>query len=158
MSAKPSTSGRVTTADSRPESQPAAIDTLKLSHGEWVAVVEKIKRISANDAASATQRQHARAEALGLLQLVIEIQQPGGTDLRLIARSHDLSPSGLGFIHGMYLYPGSPCTCWMRHVTEGLTPIVGTIRWCRHIAGRVHLSGVQLDKQIKVADYMMPND
>ncbi|MFN3167822.1 MAG: PilZ domain-containing protein [Phycisphaeraceae bacterium] len=133
---------------------PVAFDTLKLSHAEWIEIVEHIKRIGAQQRDGATQRQHARAEALGLLQLVIEVSQPGGTDMRLIARSHDLSANGLGFIHGMYLYPGSAVTCWLRHAAKGLTPIPGAIRWCRHIKGRVHLSGVQLDEVIRVADFM----
>ena len=134
--------------------QPVAFDSLKLSHGEWVSVVEHIKRIGAGQRDGEPRRQHARAEALGLLQLVIEVTQPGGTDLRLIARSHDLSANGLGFIHGMYLYPNSPCTCWLRHAARGLTPIAGTIRWCRHISGRIHLSGVELDEHIRIEDYL----
>jgi hypothetical protein len=138
----------------READQPVAFDTLKLTHNEWIEIVEHIKRIGAQQRENAIRRRHARAEALGLLQLVIEITQPGGTEMRLIARSHDLSANGLGFIHGMYLHPGSACTCWMRHAAKGLTPIPGTIRWCRHITGRVHLSGVQLDEVIRVADYL----
>lgn len=134
--------------------QPIAYDSLKLSHAEWIEVVEQIKRISASERKAEPRRQHARAEALGLLQLVIEISQPGGTDIRLIARSHDLSSRGVGFIHGMYLYPDSPCVCWLRHASLGMTPIPGKIRWCRHISGRIHLSGVQLDEVIRVQDYM----
>ncbi len=133
---------------------PVAIDTLKLSHGEWIAVIEQIKRIGATDRESDARRQYARAEALGLIQLIIEISQPGGTDMRLLARSHDLSNNGLSFIHGMYIHPNSLCTCWMRHVSQGLKPITGTIRWCRHVSGRIHLSGVQLDEAIRVEDYL----
>lgn len=156
MPEKSSPSGQGGTSNDRGgTSPPVAIDTLNLSHNDWIVVVEQIKRISAAERPGDVRRQHARAEALGLLQLVIEVRQPGGTDLRLIARSHDLSAGGLGFIHGMYIYPESPCTCWLRHAAKGLTPINGHIRWCRHISGRIHLSGVQLDEEIRVEDYLI---
>ncbi|MFI4860469.1 MAG: hypothetical protein ACIAXF_07295 [Phycisphaerales bacterium JB063] len=133
---------------------PAAYDTLKLSHSEWISIVEHIKMIGQKPNPAAARRKHARDEALGLLKIVIHVAQPGGSTTRLIARSHDLSPNGLGFIHGMYLHPNSSCICWLRHASLGLTPIGGTIRWCRHITGVVHMSGVQLDDTIKVSDYL----
>nr|MBX2851473.1 hypothetical protein [Phycisphaeraceae bacterium] len=136
--------------------QQVALDTLKFSHNEWISVVEHIKRISSGAPPESGDRRHyGRAEALGLLQIVIEVTQPGGTNLRLLARSHDLSVRGLGFIHGMYLHPDSPCICWMRHVAKGITPIAGSIRWCRHITGRIHLSGVNLDEEIRISDYLV---
>jgi len=133
----------------------SVFDGLKLTHQQWVSVVERIKQVSADEASKATaHRSHARSEALGLFQIKMQIEQPGGSSTRLLARSHDLSPKGLGFIHANYIHPQSRCICHLRHMSKGITPIPGTIRWCRHVLGAIYMSGVELDNVISISDYM----
>lgn len=128
-----------------------AVDPLNISHNRWVEEVEFIKGMLSADA---NVPRHARAEALGLLQFNMDLHRVGGSQVRIVARSHDLRPDSLRFIHSRYLHAGASVICWMRHAANGLTPIPGTIKQCEFVRGVVHISTVQLDQNIALSDYL----
>ena len=91
---------------------------------------------------------------MGLLQMVVEVMQPGGTTVPLLTRTHNISAGGLGFLHGRFIYPDSRCICWLRHAAHGLMQLSGTIRWCKLITGRAHMSGVEFDNEIEISPFL----
>lgn len=127
-----------------------AVDSLRISHSAWVDAVQVIKSISSN----VIEQGHACAESLGLFQFSIDIKQHDGSQKRMVARGHNLGRDGLEFIHGGYLYPGSVCRCLMRHASQGVTPVTGSIAECSHISGMMYLSRVRLDRMIDPGDYL----
>ena len=128
------------------------VDTLNISHNRWVEEVEFLKGTLSADSGNVSR--HARAEALGLLQFNMDIHRIGGSQVRIVARSHDLKPDSLRFIHGQYLHQGASVVCWMRHAANGLTPIRGRIHSCEHSRGIIHVSTVLLEDQIALTDYL----
>lgn len=129
-----------------------AIESLRLSDKQWEQVVSAIRE--SQNKRTQCRRVHPRSEDMGLASVVLEIKQPGGTKSTLLANGYDLSASGVGVIHGQYLYPGSECTCWLPHASEGMKALVGKARWCRHITGAAHMSGIQFKQIINEFEYI----
>lgn len=134
--------------------QPEAVDSLRFTPKEWDEILVLIERGTKAELESEQRRKHDRTRGMGLMQVVVELNDPGGTSAAIVARGHNMSPGGIGIIHGRYVYPGTVCTCWLRHTSKGMTPIQGTVRWCRHLQGMVHLSGVEFNEVIEVSDYI----
>lgn len=132
--------------------QVQTVDSLSISHNRWVEEVEFLKGTLSADSGNVSR--HARSEALGLLQFNMDIHRIGGSHVRIVARSHDLKPDSLKFIHGQYLHQGASVVCWMRHAANGLTPIRGRIHSCEYARGIVHVSTVHLEDQIALTDYL----
>lgn len=95
--------------------KPTGLGTINLSQKQWNEVLEKIRRASAAKPEGIVERRHKRHEGMGLQQVVVEIAQPGGTSVPLLARAHNISEGGIGLLHGRYIYPQSTCVCWLRH-------------------------------------------
>jgi hypothetical protein len=127
------------------------VDPLNITHNQWVEEVEFIKGLLSADS---NVPRHARAEALGLLQFNMDIHRVGGSHVRVVARSHDLKPESLKFIHSRYMHAGTSVVCWMRHAAHGLTPIRGKVQSCEFSRGVVHISTVLLEDQITVSNYL----
>jgi len=136
------------------DSKPQTIDTLKLSPTQWKQLQFSIKKMQVATEQFACYRTHHRADDLNLMQVPIEVFQPGGTMSYILARAINISTGGLGYFHGRFVYPESRCTVWLRHAAEGMVPIHGTIRWCKHFSGAVHLSGLEFDDNIDVFRYL----
>jgi len=77
--------------------------------------------------------------------VVMELQQPGGNTSRYMVQPRDISCTGLGFLHGSFVYTDSVCTCELVTIDGSQMPIRGKIVRCRHVKGRVHEVGVHFD-------------
>lgn len=128
-----------------------AVDALNISHNRWVDEVEFLKGMPSADA---NVPRHARSEALGLLQFNMDVSRIGGSQVRIVARCHDLRPDAFKFIHSRYMHEGTSVVCWMRHAAKGLTPIAGKIKTCEFARGVVHVSTVLLEEEIALSDYL----
>jgi len=133
-------------------SQMQAIDTLNMSHAVWIEEVENLQGIQRYGPNSVSR--HARAEALGLLQFNIDLRRDDGSQVRMVARSHDIRPRSLQILFGRYVHPNSECICWMRHAAEGFTPLYGRVMLCDHVRGIVHVCLIQLYEPIDVSNYL----
>jgi len=140
--------------EAKRSSNQEAIETLRLSEKQWDEVVAVIKSGQVSHVKSASRRRYARSTSLGLIPVVIEIEQPGGTVNTIISRGYDISSGGLGMVHGRFLHPGSKVVCWLRHASKAVVPVTGTIRWCKHVTGMAHMSGVQFDRTINEYEHM----
>lgn len=133
-----------------PEGQPDAYETLRLSRKEWDHILALLKSGMRMNDDYDDKREHARYVALDLMKIVIQVTDPGGCQASIVVHGYDISAKGIGLVHGRYLYPGSRCVCWLRHASKGVLPISGTLRWCRHVRGMVHMSGVELDEPVDI--------
>jgi len=131
----------------------AAHDTLKLSHADWIAVVEQMMASSGREVDFQASR-HGRAEELGLLQITMRIEQPGGNTRPLIARCHDVGQDGMHFIHSHFIYPGSKAVCTMRSATRGSVQVSGFTANCKQISGAIHASWIKFVEQIEVGEFL----
>ncbi|MBX3323682.1 MAG: PilZ domain-containing protein [Phycisphaeraceae bacterium] len=68
----------------------------------------------------------------------------------------NISETGIGFLHGAFLYPGTHCNVHLTKI-NGQTEIVrGTIARCEFVQRKVHEVGVRFTKSIVVDDYLAP--
>ncbi len=69
-------------------------------------------------------------------------------------RTVDLSESGLGFLHGRLEHRDTPVLVLKHDLEGGLHKITGRVAHTRLITGRIHLVGVQLDKNIDTRKFI----
>lgn len=127
----------------------APIDTTRLPERERRALQREIERTSRSGAGS--ERRESTRHAYHLDQLLARIFHPGSHDAKAYhVVPVDLSDHGLGFLHGTFLYPGSPCNVdLVTHDGERIQ-VDGRVVECRHIRGRIHLIGVRFLESIDV--------
>ena len=130
------------------------IDTLQLSDEQWAELSAKLELFHSTEGG---QRRHVRVPFRTLSQIAVAIQKPDQQWAKYIARSRDLSPGGIGFIHGTYVHPGSRCRVIVKDVDGKPACLEGTVRRCDLLMGRAHLVGVQFNEEIRMADFI-PND
>lgn len=70
----------------------------------------------------------------------------------------NLSATGIGFLHGAFLHPGTVCDV-MLMTLGGQTEIIrGTIARCELAQGKVHRAGVKFEKRIRISRFVAAND
>jgi len=131
------------------------IDTLKLSDEQWSELSDELKRFSSSDGG---QRKHKRIPFRTLSQIAVTIQKPDESWSKYIVRSRDLSPGGIGFIHGSYVHTGSPCRVILKDLSGELACLEGVVRRCDLLLGRAHIIGVKFNEEIVLTNFISPNE
>jgi PilZ domain len=91
----------------------------------------------------------------GALMLIVHPDEPLRRGcFRVIPMN--LSTSGIGFLHGAFLYPGTTCDI-MLTTLEGKSELIrGQIARCELSKGRIHQVGVRFEVPIEVEHFIMP--
>ena len=129
------------------------IDTLQLSDEQWAELSAKLELFHS---AEGGQRRHVRVPFRTLSQIAVAIQKPDEQWAKYIARSRDLSPGGIGFIHGTYVHPGCRCRVIVKDVDGKPTCLEGVVRRCDLLMGRAHVVGVELNEEIVMSRFISP--
>jgi len=145
-----STRARVTQMDNNQE---AWTDLVRLSTDEASRIIRAVEH---RDETGKTRgkRQVERSEYReGALMVVIHPDEPLRRGcFRVIPMN--LSGSGIGFLHGAFLYPGSVCDIMLTNL-EGKAELVrGEIARCELAKGRIHQVGVKFAEPIEVSRFM----
>jgi hypothetical protein len=134
-----------------PPNSPPYVDPLRLAGGEWDPTLEALVA-QHNAHPDANHRRHTRAMYNTVEALYLEVMHPGGTAGHFLVKPRDISRSGLGCLHGGFLYPGTSCTVTLALTGGRMVRVRAVVRHCTLLRGRVHFVGVQfeevLDKQI----------
>ena len=123
------------------------IDTLRLTDEQWRELSDQLDRVNPYETG---QRRHERVGYRKLAQIAVAIQQPNGQWAKYIVRSRDLSPSGIGFIHGSYVHTGSACRVILKDTKGQVVCLEGTVRRSDMIKGTAHNIGVQFLEEINL--------
>jgi len=127
------------------------IDTLRLNDEQWRALSEKLEREDPNVSG---QRKHRRVAHGKLSQIAVAVRQVGGDWAKYIVRSRDLSPGGIGFIHGSFVHLGSECRVILKDCHGQVVRLDGIIKRCELVEGTAHDVGVQFNEEINVAGFV----
>ncbi len=127
------------------------IDTLRLSDEQWRMLSEKLDH---HDPYTTGQRRHQRVSYRKLSQIAVAIKQQDGQWTKYIVRSRDISPNGIGFIHGSYIHVGSECRIILKDTHDQVTRLDGIVKRCNFITGTAHDVGVQLNEEINVYQFV----
>ncbi|MHC4065293.1 MAG: hypothetical protein ACYSUI_12470, partial [Planctomycetota bacterium] len=73
----------------------------------------------------------------------IELQQPGGSIGRFRVVPHNISNSGLGFLHGAFVHPGTRCRATLIATDGEPVAALGVTMHAKCLRGLVHFIGVK---------------
>ncbi len=66
----------------------------------------------------------------------------------------NLSETGFGFLHGMFLHPGTPCDMMLMALSGSIEIVRGKVVRCELVRGKVHQVGLQFTKTIDLTSFI----
>lgn len=131
------------------------VDALRISDAEWYACVQEMDLRSMQRRGINEKRQQPRKPYRNIAKIILSVRSYDGLQQQFKVRAYDLSQTGLGFLHGAYVYEGSHVDLLMQHHINGMTRIPATIINCVHVKKRVHQVGARFDEPIDLEDFLM---
>lgn len=127
------------------------IKTIRLPDHEVEQLLAKLE--AAPKPEGAKNRKSARFR-LRMRNCVASFQVGGGaTASHFAVTPFDISETGMGFLHGGFVYPGARCAIRLitLHGSWALVPAV--VKNCRVLQGAVHAIGVAFDHKVNPGEY-----
>ncbi len=82
-------------------------------------------------------------------RIVVHLQDGRyGLENYFIMVPRNISETGIGLLHGQFIYPQTVCTIHHKTLGGKLAGVKGRVVYCRHVLGRVHEVGVQFDEPV----------
>ena len=131
------------------------IDTLRLTDEQWHELSQRLDR---HDPYVTGQRRHQRVAYRKLAQIAVAVKQQDGQWAKYIVRSRDISPGGIGFIHGSYIHNNSECRIILKNTHGQITRIDGIVKRCELLEGTAHHVGVEFNEEINIASFVADSD
>ncbi len=130
----------------------APSNTLRLQGAPLHNLLDQIEMAALNDQ-SKVQRDYRRW-GLRDTNILVDMQQPGGTvtSLRYVCR--DLSGSGVGILHGSFVYPGTRCIVHVPHPIKRFVPVPGVVARCRLMQRHIHEVGIKFRQPLSVREFV----
>src|SRR3954469_14166656 len=100
-------------------------DSLGISAREQGDILTELERRAASQKSS-ERRVDERLRYVQQALLFMQVRHPGGTISNYLVRTRNLSTTGIGFLHGTFLYTGTPCTLSLRTSKNKFVDIEGT--------------------------------
>lgn len=125
------------------------VDSTRLSEAEWQQLADTLdaKANARTYDSVADNRRHDRVAFRSDIAVSFLLKHPDGSWLGFTVRTRNLSDSGMGFFHGAFVHPGSRCVCAIK-INKELIKMVGTVRRCNFVSGRIHEIGVEFDQLV----------
>lgn len=130
------------------------LDSVRLNPHECEALLDALDKSTSGHAA-ASRRETRRWRYRN--RMIVAIKQAGSTQSYSVT-PRNLSTTGVAFVHGGYVHPGSPVAVAMRDLREQLRTMTGRVMRCVHVQGRLHEVGVRFAQQINPKDFVPPGD
>ncbi len=130
-----------------------AQDTLRLTDAQVREVMELLDKRGARDAGS-VKRFNRRFGYGATSSVIVELEQLSGDSHQYKAFAHDLSSTGVGFLHGVFVHSGVACTVELVALDRERIRITGKVVRCELVKGRVHFVGVRFDQSIDLSMFV----
>jgi CheY-like chemotaxis protein len=128
------------------------VDSLRMSAAEQKEI---LSRLSQHEQVTAKNRRNQeRLHYTNPAGLIVQMRHPGGSASNFLVRARNLSATGIGFLHGSFVYSGTPCMLALRGVNGKIVGIEGTVARCQHVKGHVHDIGVCFNEPINLAQFI----
>ncbi len=114
--------------------------------------LNRLDREAAEQSVAASRRQAERFR-YRVWQLTVELQQAHGDWARYEVPTRNISETGVCFLIGHFVYPGTPCRIFLATIHGQTVEITGRVMRCRYVTGTpsLHEVGVQFDGRIDLA-------
>ena len=131
------------------------VDALRISDAEWYACVQEMDLRAMQQKGINESRLETRQPYRNIAKIILSIRSYDGRLQQFKVRAYDLSRTGLGFLHGAYVYEGSQVELLMQHHVNGMIRIPASIVSCVHVKKRIHQVGAKFDEPIELDDFLM---
>jgi len=131
---------------------PEAKDYLRLTEAERRAALETIERRSLAEPGRLNRRE-PRHRLVDLDRLVVDLGN-GASAISALVVPRDVSDGGLSFLHGVFVYSGTPVLVQLKTRDGEQMLVPGKVVRCTHVIGRVHELGVKFDRPIDVTPFI----
>ncbi|MBK9126980.1 MAG: PilZ domain-containing protein [Phycisphaerales bacterium] len=123
-----------------------ALDALRISDAEAQAVLRELDSVQPA-LPGGDGRRHRRYAYYVPGGVGLQIQ---GVSQTYLVRPRNISRGGIAFLHGLYLYKGTPCTLVLK--TRGGERLLarGVVQQCRCVRGRIHEVRVRFVEEVDV--------
>lgn len=95
-------------------------------------------------------RQHERY-TFRQTDVPVRVQMHDGSSTLFRVCSRNISKGGMGFLHGGFLHPGSPCEIVLTMLGGETLKVRGKIVQCHYITGRLHEVGVKFTDRLDMS-------
>lgn len=126
------------------------VDTLRISEREAAAILEAMNSAQ-HDLPMAELRDSDRLVCRPTKGVVVQIQHPGGSGGMFLVWPRNVSRTGMGFLHGNFIYPNTIVVVHLRRPNGPSARVTGKIMRCRHVSGVLHEIGVRFDQALDMA-------
>lgn len=117
-------------------------DTLRFSEGERDEIISLLTKSPAGPG-SLNARCSLPAE-----WLEVQLKQLAGPSAWFRVWPHDISQTGIGFIHGAFVHPGVQCGVALQALNGDRVMVAATVARCEHVKGRAHFVGVRFEEPL----------
>jgi CheY-like chemotaxis protein len=134
------------------------VDSLRLSPREQSEIISELSQGSAvpGAAASSKERRHnGRVPYLNEAGLFVQMKHPGGSVVNYLVRTRNLSPTGIAFLHGSFVYTGTACVLALHDAQGKMVGVEGKVVRCQHVRGHVHDIGVRFGKELELNRFVI---
>lgn len=131
-------------------------DLVRVSAREVSKIIRDIEHRAARSE-SAKRRVEPRTDYRGGAILAI-FHPKTEQQARFRVMPTDLSPSGVGFLHGVFVHPGTICHVLLADVQGKPELVTGVVVHCELASGRVHKVGVRFDQSIDLSRFIAGDD
>lgn len=126
-------------------------NTLRLNQRELHKFLETFDR-DENQSSSPDRefvRWTYRVESVNLV-----IEHTSGNRVTLPVATRNISRGGISILHSSFVHPGTQCEIILNIPGGSIQSVMGTVRRCSHLSGRVHEIGIQFKNQISTKDLL----
>lgn len=128
-----------------------SVDILRLRASEATQMASELELYREEFKSS---REHTRYKVPASTRIVFEVVKDKVGE-RFDTMAYDLSAGGVGLFHGRFEYPDTRCVIELSAGDQQGSSIrlLGVVKRCEHVRGRVHEIGVQFDQLFDVAAF-----
>lgn len=127
------------------------IDTLRLSESQLQDILDSLDINNAGDEDGPSSNRRSGADIrlpYRHRHIHLTIDHPGGGQSPFSVAGRNLTPRGLGFLHGNYLHSGTPGRVELPQTIGSDAAMRCTVIWCRHVRNHVHEAAVIFEHPI----------
>jgi len=137
------------------------INCLRLTEAEAAEVLMLLCRGDANNQGrkrrnnqGRDRRQQERLPYTHPAGLIIKMRHPGGSVGNYLVRARNLSSTGIGFLHGSFVYTGTHCTMALRTRHNRMVNVEGKVVRCHLVHRHIHEVGILFSEPIQLGDFV----
>ena len=135
------------------------VDSLRISPREESEIISELAQTGgisgAAAASSKDRRKNDRVPYLNQAGLFVQMKHPGGSVVNYLVRTRNLSPTGIAFLHGSFVYTGTACVLALHDKDGKMVGVDGKVVRCQHVRGHVHDIGVRFNRPLELKQFLL---